>query len=80
MSQAAVREYTVILERGENNWSAYVPDLPGCIATGKTRDATLQRMREAIAFHIEGMRLNGEAIPEPSTESDRVAVAVSAGD
>jgi predicted RNase H-like HicB family nuclease len=71
----ALREYTVILEKGENNWSAYVPDLPGCIATGKTRDETLQRMREAIQFHIEGMRLNGEPVPEPTTESDRVTVA-----
>jgi predicted RNase H-like HicB family nuclease len=78
VSETATREYTVILERGENNWSAYVPDLPGCIVTGKTRGATLERMREAIAFHIEGMRLNSEAIPEPSTESDRVAVALSA--
>lgn len=80
MSQTAVKEYTVILERGENNWSAYVPDLPGCIATGKTREATLHRMREAMSFHIDGMRLNGEAIPDPSTESDRVAVTVSTGD
>lgn len=77
MNQATVREYTVILEKGINNWSAYVPDLPGCIATGTTRGETLQRMREAIAFHLEGMRLNGETIPEPSTESDRVAVDLS---
>jgi predicted RNase H-like HicB family nuclease len=78
VNPTAVKEYTVILEPGENNWSAHVPDLPGCIATGKTREATLEQMREAIAFHIEGMRLNGEVIPEPSTESDRVLVAVAA--
>ena len=72
---ATVREYTVILEKGENNWSAYVPDLPGCIATGKTRRDTLQLMREAIEFHIEGMRLNGENVPEPTTDSERVAIA-----
>lgn len=72
---AMVREYTVILEKGENNWSAYVPDLPGCIATGKTRKDTLELMREAIEFHIEGMRLNGEDVPEPTTDSERVAIA-----
>jgi len=72
---ATVREYTVLLEKGANNWSAYVPDLPGCIATGKTRRDTLQLMREAIEFHIEGMRLNGENVPEPTTDSERVAIA-----
>lgn len=70
-----VKEYTVLLERGENNWSAYVPDLPGCVATGKTRDETLQLMREAIEFHIEGMRLHGETVPDRTTDSARVAVA-----
>jgi predicted RNase H-like HicB family nuclease len=75
MSTAPVKQYTVILERGDANWSAYVPDLPGCVATGATRDETLDLMREAIEFHIEGMRLNGEAVPEPTTESDRIAVA-----
>lgn len=70
-----MKAYTVILEVGDHNWSAYAPDLPGCIATGKTREATLERMREALAFHIEGMRLHGEVIPEPRTESRLVAVA-----
>ena len=68
-------EYTVILKKGENNGSAYVPDLPGCIATGKTREETLELMREAIEFHIEGMRLHGEAVPEPTTDSARMTVA-----
>jgi predicted RNase H-like HicB family nuclease len=72
----SAREFTVILERGADNWSAYVPDLPGCIATGRSRDETLELMREAIEFHIEGMRLNGEAVPEPTTDSERVVVAV----
>lgn len=70
-----MKEFTVILERGERNWSAYVPDLPSCVATGKSREETLQSMREAIEFHIEGMRLNGEEIPEPATDSERIAVA-----
>lgn len=72
---APVREYTVILEKGPNNWSAYVPDLPGCIATGETREEVLDLMREAIEFHLEGMRLYGERVPEPKTESARVTVA-----
>lgn len=69
------REYTVILEKGENNWSAFVPDLPGCIATGRTREEVLHVMSEAIEFHLEGMRLNRELVPEPTTESERVVVA-----
>jgi predicted RNase H-like HicB family nuclease len=69
-----VREYAVLYERGERNWSAYVPDLPGCVATGTTREATEQRIREAIAFHIEGLKLHGEPIPEPTVEAGMVSV------
>jgi predicted RNase H-like HicB family nuclease len=69
-------EYTVIYEPGPNNWSAYVPDLPGCIATGKTRGELETLMREAIEFHIEGMRQHGEPVPEPSVEAGIVGVAV----
>lgn len=70
-----MREYTVILGRGDRNWSAYVPDLPGCIATGRTRAEALELMCEAIEYHIEGLCLNGEQVPEPTTDSERVAVA-----
>ncbi len=70
-----MREYTVLFERGERNWSAYVPDLPGCVATGKTREETEQRLREAISFHIEGLKIDGEPIPEPSIEAGVVAVS-----
>ena len=69
-------EYTVIYERGPYNWSAYVPDLPGCIATGKTRGELETLIREAIEFHIEGMRQHGEPVPEPSIEAGIVGVAV----
>ena len=69
------REYAVVLERGDHNWSAYVPDLPGCIATGKTRDETLNVLREAIAFHLEGMQLHGEHVAEPTAQVERVVVA-----
>lgn len=68
-------DYAVLYERGEPNWSAYVPDLPGCVATGQTRDETEQRIREAIAFHIEGMKLHGEPIPEPTIQAGIVSVS-----
>ena len=68
------KAYTVIYERGQRNWSAFVPDLPGCIATGKTRSEVERRMRGAIRFHLEGMRQQGEPIPEPTTEAGTVAV------
>jgi predicted RNase H-like HicB family nuclease len=69
-----VREYAVLYERGERNWSAYVPDLPGCVATGKTRDEAERRIREAVAFHIEGLTLDGKPIPEPTVEAVSVSV------
>ncbi len=68
------REYTVLFERGPRNWSAYVPDLPGCIATGKTRRQVGQLIREAVEFHIEGMLANGERVPEPSVEAETVCI------
>lgn len=69
-------EYTVIYEWGKRNWSAYVPDLPGCIATGKTRKQVEKRIREAIEFHIEGIQTRGEKVPEPSIEAGTVSVLV----
>jgi predicted RNase H-like HicB family nuclease len=70
-------EFTVIYESGKRNWSAYVPDLPGCIATGKTRELVEKRIRDVIEFHIEGMRALGERVPKPSVEAGTVTVAVS---
>ena len=69
-----MKEYTVIYEPGAQNWSAYVPDLPGCIATGKTRKELEQSIRDAIEFHIEGLRLHGEPVPEPTIEAAKVTV------
>lgn len=66
--------YTVIYESGERNWSAYVPDLPGCIATGKTRADVEIQIREAIEFHIEGLQERGEHVPLPSVEAGIVSV------
>ena len=60
-------EYTVVIERSPNNFAAYVPDLPGCVATGSTREELLDEIREAIAFHLESLREHGEPVPEPQT-------------
>ncbi len=71
-----MRQYTVIYERGEQNWFAYVPDLPGCIATAATREELEHLMREAMEFHVEGMRLHGDPVPEPTVEAGLVEVAI----
>ncbi|MFN8615531.1 MAG: type II toxin-antitoxin system HicB family antitoxin [Dehalococcoidia bacterium] len=68
-------EYTVILERGDRNWGAYVPDLPGCIATGKTREETERLIREAIELHISLLREDGDPVPPPASEAIRLAVS-----
>jgi len=59
-------QYAMIIEKGETNYSAYFPDLPGCIATGKTLDEVKQRMSEALEMHLRGMREDGLPLPEPS--------------
>lgn len=59
--------YTVVIEKAENNYSAYVPDLPGCVSTGATLEETEAMIREAIEFHLEGMREEGLPIPEATT-------------
>lgn len=58
-------EYPVVIEKGPNNYAAYVPDLPGCVATGRTRAEVSQNIRDAIEFHLEGMREDGLPIPGP---------------
>ena len=73
-----VKEYVVIYERGDDrqeNWSAYVPDLPGCVSTGETFEESQNNIREAIQLHLEGMRAEGLPIPEPTTKADSVTVA-----
>lgn len=69
--------YTVILERGETSWGAYVPDLPGCIAVGDSREEGLALIREAVALHIDGLRLESLPIPEPHSESAVIEVGSS---
>jgi len=70
----AKREYTVIYEKGKRNWSAYVPDLPGCIATAKTQKQLQRVIRDAIEFHIEGLMRRGDPVPEPTIEAGKVRV------
>jgi predicted RNase H-like HicB family nuclease len=67
--------YTVFFEPTATGYSAHVPDLPGCIAAAATLGETRELMREAIEFHIEGMRLNGDAIPEPTPHIEQIEVS-----
>ncbi len=64
--------YAVVIEKAKSNYSAYVPDLPGCIATGKTRATVERRIREAIRFHIDGLREDGLAVPRPTSVCEYV--------
>ena len=69
-----MRRYLIVIEQTGTGYSAYSPDLDGCVATGKTRDQVEQQMRQAIAFHLDGIARNGEAIPEPHSYSTYVEV------
>ncbi len=64
--------YAVIIERAGDNVSAYVPDLPGCIATAPTVEAVEREIRDAIRFHIEGLRADGEPVPQPTSIAEYV--------
>lgn len=69
-------KYTVFFEQTATGFSAHVPDLPGCVAAASTLEETRNFMRKAIEFHIEGMRLNGDVIPEPTPPVEEIEVAV----
>ena len=69
-----VKEYAVIFEITSTGWSAYAPDLPGLGVAGSTFEETEQLIREGIAFHIEGLRADGEPVPEPTTRVIEVAI------
>jgi predicted RNase H-like HicB family nuclease len=66
-------KYAVVIEKAGSNYSAYAPDLPGVITTGRTPEATERNMREAIAFHLRELRAAGEPIPAPTTRATYVA-------
>jgi len=66
--------YAVIVEEGETSFGAYVPDLPGCVAVAETRNEVLRLIEEAIEFHVDGLRQDGQPIPEPSSSIEYVEV------
>jgi predicted RNase H-like HicB family nuclease len=66
--------YAVVIERAEGNYSAYVPDLPGCIATGATVAEVEAAIREAIVFHVDGLRADGLPVPAPSSQVEYVEI------
>lgn len=68
-------KYAVIIEEGENGYGAYVPDLPGCIAAADTREEVKKLIHEAIEFHIEGWKEDGEPIPKPASSIEFIDVA-----
>ncbi len=67
--------YAIVVEKTQNNYSAYVPDLPGCVATGQTVKETENEIREAIEFHIEGLREDGLAVPQPASIVEYLEIA-----
>ena len=66
--------YTIVVERAPENFAAYVPDVPGCVAAADTREEVVREIRQALQFHIEGLRECGEPVPEPTTTADVVEV------
>jgi predicted RNase H-like HicB family nuclease len=68
--------FVILMEPTRTGFSAHVPDLPGCVAAGETREETLNLISEAITFHLEGMRLHGESIPEPTAICESVEVVL----
>lgn len=65
-------KYLVIIEKANNNYSAYIPDVPGCVATGKTREETRKNIVKALEFHFKGLIEDGLPLPEPKSEADYV--------
>ena len=69
-----MKKYAVVFEKAPHNWAAYVPDLPGCVTTGRTLEDVRRLIAEAIEFHIEGMRLRGEPVPEPTSVAEVIEI------
>ena len=75
MRTGIMSKYLIVIEKTETGFSAYSPDLPGCVSTGSTRPDVEANMKEAIEFHLDGMREEGYAIPSPSAKSTYLQVA-----
>jgi len=69
--------YMVVIERGESTWGAHVPDLPGCAAVGETREDAVRLIREAIEFHIDGLKQDGVPVPAPTSDSEFIEVSAA---
>ena len=67
-----MKKYLIVIERTDSGYSTYSPDLPGCVSTGKSREEAEKNMREAIEFHVDGLRQEGYPVPEPQTTSSYV--------
>ena len=67
--------YAIVIEKADSNYSAYVPDLPGCVATGATVEELESEIREAVAFHLEGLRDDGLPVPAASSQVEYIDVA-----
>jgi predicted RNase H-like HicB family nuclease len=73
-----MRRYVVVFEKGSNNWSAFSPDVPGCVTTGRSKEETARNMQEALSLHLEALRDSGLPVPEgsaPDTEATILDVA-----
>ena len=70
-------KYAIVVEKGDTSYGAYVPDFPGCIAAAETRAEVMTLIKEAIELHLEGMRADGEPIPQPHSEMEYVDVTVA---
>ena len=70
-----MNRYLIVIEQTATGYSAYSPDLPGCVATGQTRNELEREMNEAIVFHIEGLRMAGEQVPEPRSQAAYCEIA-----
>jgi predicted RNase H-like HicB family nuclease len=69
-----MKRYAIVIEKANSNYASYVPDLPGCVATGATRTETQRRIREAIEVHVQGLRDDGLPVPKPSSRVDYVEI------
>lgn len=76
MKEKTMVKFPILIEKAEGNYSAYSPDLPGCVATGPTIDDTIENMKTAVRFHLEGLKENGLPLPEFSTQIKLIEVAV----
>ena len=69
-----MERFLIVIEKANGNYSAYCPDLPGCVATGKTREEVMQRMEEAIKMHLEGMREDNLPLPEAKSIAEYISI------